>query len=199
MLRQLDTPLSAVKRLLALPRSEAAALVEEHWRVTDAAHASRRELALYLINQLNGKRSDMYEVATREMPERRVLCLKRNVDEAGAWALGKEFIAIMRESSAAEDRRTRRCGVRHLLGRGERRQRRPGGVVSTDTQRRRRDSRLAVPRAGPSDRTGAPRGVRRHRRRIASGCGTVPTRLRGPSSMGERERPQYNEPRTRAR
>ena len=39
----------------------------------------------------------MYEVATREIPERSVLCLKRNVDEKGAWALGKEFIAIMRE------------------------------------------------------------------------------------------------------
>jgi hypothetical protein len=38
----------------------------------------------------------MYEVATREMPERSVLCLKRNVDEAGAWALGKEFIALLR-------------------------------------------------------------------------------------------------------
>ena len=26
-----------------------------------------------------------------------MLCLKRNVDEQGAWALGKEFIAILRE------------------------------------------------------------------------------------------------------
>ena len=39
----------------------------------------------------------MYEVATREIPERSVLCLKRNVDEKGAWALGKEFIAILRD------------------------------------------------------------------------------------------------------
>jgi hypothetical protein len=39
----------------------------------------------------------MYEVATREIPERTVLCLKRYVDEPGAWALGKEFIAILRE------------------------------------------------------------------------------------------------------
>jgi len=97
MLRQLDTPLATIKELLVLPRSEAAALVEVHWRATDIAHESRRELALYLIDQLNGKRSEMYEVATREMPERTMLCLKRNVDEAGAWALGKEFIAIMRE------------------------------------------------------------------------------------------------------
>ena len=39
----------------------------------------------------------MYEVATREMPERSLLCLKRNVDEQGMWAFGKEFIAILRE------------------------------------------------------------------------------------------------------
>jgi len=39
----------------------------------------------------------MYEVATREMPERSLLCLKRNVDAQGAWAFGKEFIAILRE------------------------------------------------------------------------------------------------------
>jgi hypothetical protein len=39
----------------------------------------------------------MYEVHTRELPERSVLCLKRNVDERGAWAFGKEFIAILRE------------------------------------------------------------------------------------------------------
>jgi len=39
----------------------------------------------------------MYEVATREMPERSLLCLKRNVHEQEAWAFGKEFIAILRE------------------------------------------------------------------------------------------------------
>ena len=39
----------------------------------------------------------MYEVATREMPERSLLCLKRNVDDQGQWAFGKEFIAILRE------------------------------------------------------------------------------------------------------
>ncbi len=39
----------------------------------------------------------MYEVGMREMPERSPLCLKRNVDEQGQWAFGKEFIAILRE------------------------------------------------------------------------------------------------------
>ena len=39
----------------------------------------------------------MYEVATREMPRRSLLCLKRNVNEASAWALGKDFIGIVRD------------------------------------------------------------------------------------------------------
>jgi hypothetical protein len=84
MLRQLQLPLAAVKELLACDPA-------------DAAHDARRELADYLVNRLSGKRSVMYEVATREMPERSLLCLKRNVDEQGQWAFGKEFIAILRE------------------------------------------------------------------------------------------------------
>jgi hypothetical protein len=39
----------------------------------------------------------MYEVATRQMPQRSLLCLKRNVDVPGLWAFGKEFIAIIRD------------------------------------------------------------------------------------------------------
>ena len=39
----------------------------------------------------------MYEVAAREMPRRSLLCLKRNVDQAGALAFGKEFIGIIRD------------------------------------------------------------------------------------------------------
>jgi hypothetical protein len=38
----------------------------------------------------------MYEVATREMPGRSLLCLKRSVGEQGQWAFGKEFIAVLR-------------------------------------------------------------------------------------------------------
>ena len=39
----------------------------------------------------------MYEVETREMPRRSLLCLKRNIDEGGEWAFGKEFIGIIRD------------------------------------------------------------------------------------------------------
>ncbi len=97
MLRQLQLPLAAVKELLACDPADAAARIAEHWRDAEAAHDVRRDLAGYLVSRLSGKRSVMYEVATREIPERSLLCLKRNVDEQGQWAFGKEFLAILRE------------------------------------------------------------------------------------------------------
>ena len=97
MLRQLDVPLAAIRELLACDPVDAAERIAAHWQKIDSVHDARRELADYLVNRLTGKRSIMYEVATREIPERTVLGLKRNVDEQGAWALGKEFIAVLRE------------------------------------------------------------------------------------------------------
>ena len=97
MLRQLDFRLAAIRKLLACDPVDAADQIAAHWRKVESAHDARRELADYLVNRLSGKSYVMYEVATREIPERSVLCLKRNVDEKGAWALGKEFIAILRE------------------------------------------------------------------------------------------------------
>jgi DNA-binding transcriptional MerR regulator len=97
MLRQLDLPLAAIRELLACDPLDAAARIAAYWREVESKHDARRELADYLVNRLSGKRSVMYEVATREIPERTLLCLKRHVDEPGAWALGKEFIALLRE------------------------------------------------------------------------------------------------------
>ena len=97
MLRQLQLPLTTVKELLACDPADAATRIAEYWRDAEAAHDARRDLADYLVNWLSGKRPVMYEVATREMPERSLLCLKRNVDVQGQFAFGKEFIAILRE------------------------------------------------------------------------------------------------------
>ena len=83
MLRQLELPLVAIKELLACDPLDAAAQIAAHWRKVESEHDARRELADYLVNRLNGKKSVVYEVATRELPERSVLCLKRNVDEKG--------------------------------------------------------------------------------------------------------------------
>lgn len=107
MLRQLDMPLAAVKEALDCDPVETARQVAEHWRQAESSHAARRKLADYLVTRLSGKESPpMYEVATRDMPERSLLCLKRNVDEQGAWAFGKEFVAIFRERPAPRMPRT---------------------------------------------------------------------------------------------
>ncbi|MGD0702669.1 MAG: helix-turn-helix domain-containing protein [Trebonia sp.] len=96
MMRELQLPLKAVKELLAGDPADAAKRIAEHWRDAEAAHDARRELADYLVSRLSGKRPVMYEVATREIPERSLLSLKRTVDEQGQWAFGKEFIGIWR-------------------------------------------------------------------------------------------------------
>lgn len=97
MLRQLDLPLAAIRELLASDPVDAAQQISTYWREVESTHDARRELADYLVNKLRGRRSFMYEVATRDIPERSVLCLKRHVDEEGAWALGKEFVALLHE------------------------------------------------------------------------------------------------------
>ena len=98
VLRQLQVPLAEIKAILPLEPTEAAERVRKFWAATEAENATRRALATYLIDQLSGKRLAMYEVRTRQMPERSLLCVKRNV--AGfdrAWAFGKEFIGLLRQ------------------------------------------------------------------------------------------------------
>jgi DNA-binding transcriptional MerR regulator len=96
-LRQLQFPLAEIKAILALEPAQAAERVREFWSATDAEHTARRALAAYLIDELSGKRSVMCEVSTREIPERSLLCVKRNVAGTDqAWAFGKEFIGLLR-------------------------------------------------------------------------------------------------------
>jgi DNA-binding transcriptional MerR regulator len=102
-LRQLQVPLGEIKAILPLEPVQAAERVREFWAATDAEHTARRALAAYLIDELSGKRSVMYEVSTREIPERSLLCVKRNVaGEKAAWAFGKEFIALLRRYQLPE-------------------------------------------------------------------------------------------------
>ncbi len=96
-LRQVGVPLATVKELLALDPADMAKQVTGFWREAETRHAGQRELVTALVDRLTGRSTGVYEVATREMPQRSLLCLKRNVDESGAWAFGKEFIAIIRD------------------------------------------------------------------------------------------------------
>ena len=102
-LRQLRVPLAEIKAILPLEQVQAAQRVRELWAATEAEHSSLRALATYLIDELSGTRSVVYEVKTREIPERSLLCVKRNVTgEKAAWAFGKEFIALLRHYKLPE-------------------------------------------------------------------------------------------------
>ena len=177
MLRQLDLSLAAIRKLVACDPVDAADQIAAHWRKVESVHDARRELADYLVNRLSGKSYVMYEVATREIPERSVLCLKRNVDEKGAWALGKEFIAIMRERPLPK--MEGREGAMFSIFWGE---------VSADSdgpvewckpvpEADAKDARVALPGVDLADRPSAS-GRRTSRRRT--------TRYRGPGGNSER-------------
>jgi DNA-binding transcriptional MerR regulator len=97
-LRQIGMPLTEIKAVLELPTQIAVDRIREFWAEAESEHTARRALTSYLVGRLNGKRSVMYEVTTRDIPARSVLCLKRNVTgSAQAWALGKDFVALLRE------------------------------------------------------------------------------------------------------
>ncbi len=96
-LRQLQIPLAEIKLIVSLEPDAAAQRIGAHWSATEIQHAARRDLARYLIDHLQGKRLAMYEVATRDIPARSVLSVKRSVKGIdAAWAFGKEFISILR-------------------------------------------------------------------------------------------------------
>ena len=95
--RQLQIPLAEIKSIVDLEPDAAAARITEHWNAIETQHTARRDLARYLIDRMQGKRHAMYEVATRDIPARSVLSVKRSVQGTdGAWAFGKEFISILR-------------------------------------------------------------------------------------------------------
>lgn len=97
-LRQLGIPFAEIKVVLDLEPEMAAERVADYWSAVETEHAARRDLADFVVKRLHGKRSVMYEVETRQIPSRSLLCLKRNVYvEAGAWAFGKEFVGLLKE------------------------------------------------------------------------------------------------------
>ena len=97
-LRELQMPLAQITAIVGSPPAVAAERIATFWAGREATHSIRRQLAVALVDRLSGKRSIMYEVNTRTIPERRILCLKRHVNgEEGAWAMGKEFIGMLRD------------------------------------------------------------------------------------------------------
>jgi DNA-binding transcriptional MerR regulator len=99
-LRQVGMPLAQIKAVTSADPGTAAGLISSYWTAVESEHEARRKLAAYLVDQLTGKGSIMYDVQVRDVPARSVLCLLRATpDWDAAWALGKEFMGIMRRSN----------------------------------------------------------------------------------------------------
>ena len=98
LLRQIALPLAEIKALLALEPAAAARQIAAYWEGVEAEHDARRDLAGYIVDLLSGRERVMYEVTTRMVPERSLLCRSRHVaDEKETFAFGKEFLAIFKQ------------------------------------------------------------------------------------------------------
>ena len=98
LLRRIALPLAEIKTILTLEPAAAARQIAAYWERIEAEHDARRDLAGYIVDLLSGREHVMYEVATRTLPERTLLCQLRHVaDEKETFAFGKEFLAIFKE------------------------------------------------------------------------------------------------------
>jgi DNA-binding transcriptional MerR regulator len=80
-LRRIGVPLAQIRDIVALEPATAAEEIRAYWAGTEAEHAAQRVLVGYLVDRLHGKKSAMYEVAVRDIPERSLLSLIRRVHQ----------------------------------------------------------------------------------------------------------------------
>ncbi|QUQ67244.1 MerR family transcriptional regulator [Kutzneria sp. CA-103260] len=87
-LRQLDMPLARIRRVLDLPPPDRAVELASYWDEREQGHRAQRELVAFLINQLTGKETAMYEVSVRELPARALLTVTEQLtaDQIGEFA-----------------------------------------------------------------------------------------------------------------
>lgn len=98
VMREVGLSLDMVRQVLAAEPPAAVTMVSTYWQQAEADHRRRGEMVGYLVDRLQGRNPIMYEVTTRHMPERTVLCMKRHAtSEQEVWALGKQFLGYFRD------------------------------------------------------------------------------------------------------
>lgn len=98
VMRQVGLSLNLVRQVLDAEPDGAVAMIRSYWQRADSEHRHRGELVGYLVDRLQGRNPIMYEVFTREMAARSVLCMKRHVtSQQEVWALAKQFLGYFRE------------------------------------------------------------------------------------------------------
>jgi DNA-binding transcriptional MerR regulator len=115
-LRQLGIPLAEIKVVLESEPEAAADQIADYWSATEAEHVARRDLADFLVKRLQGKRSVMYEVDTREIPIRSLLCLKQCRGRGRRLGARQGVRRNPQRAQPAAHGRKSWCHLLHLLG-----------------------------------------------------------------------------------
>ncbi|HEX3791879.1 MAG TPA: helix-turn-helix domain-containing protein [Pseudonocardiaceae bacterium] len=86
-LRQLDMPLARIRKVLDLPPGAAAGELAAYWAEREQSVRAQRELVGFLISQLTGKETTMYEVTVRDLPARALLSISEQLtaDQIGTF------------------------------------------------------------------------------------------------------------------
>ena len=101
-LRDLGLPLAEIGPILALDGPAAAERISRYWGDAETGHSGRRELALHLLDRLHGKESAMYDVGTRDLPARQLLCLPRHLNATDTVEVGRAFIGQFRDGAVPQ-------------------------------------------------------------------------------------------------
>jgi DNA-binding transcriptional MerR regulator len=105
-LRRAEVPLARIRDILAMDPASAAEAIKAHWADAEAEHAARRVLVSHLVDHLQGKKSTMYEVTVRDIPERSLLSRISRVHQDELESLTRELFI----------HRLRRGGVPRIEG-----------------------------------------------------------------------------------
>jgi len=105
-LRRAEVPLARIRDILTLDPASAAEAIRAHWADTEAEHAARRVLVGHLVDHLQGKKSGMYEVTVRHIPQRSLLSRISRVHQDELESLTRELFI----------HRLRRGGVPRIEG-----------------------------------------------------------------------------------
>ncbi|MEU4524670.1 MerR family transcriptional regulator [Amycolatopsis sp. NPDC024027] len=117
-LRRAGVPLARIRAILALEPAAAAEEIRGYWAETEAEHAAQRVLVGRLVDHLHGRKSAMYEVTVRDVPERRVLSVISRVNQDELEPMTRElFIHRLRRGGVPQVEGT--AGAPFMIYHGE--------------------------------------------------------------------------------
>jgi DNA-binding transcriptional MerR regulator len=87
LLRRLDMPLAVIAEVMAMSAEDAVSEIGEYWAQVESTTDERRAIASYIQDRLKGAEMAIYEIETRNIPERRLAALSRHLhaDETDAF------------------------------------------------------------------------------------------------------------------